>query len=75
MANQARDALGVERLDVVADKGYYKSKEILACEDDDITVTLPKVAAGRHCREEDEEFLDRIRVYTLPCEKIWTLFE
>jgi transposase len=42
MANQARDALGVEKLDVVADKGYYKGEEIVTCEDDDITVTLPK---------------------------------
>lgn len=42
MANQARDALGVETLDAVADKGYYKGEEIVACEDDDITVTLPK---------------------------------
>jgi len=46
MANQARDALGVEKLDAVADKGYYKGKEIVACEDDDITVTLPKVATS-----------------------------
>jgi len=42
MANQARDALGAEKLDVVADKGYYKGEEIVACEGDDITVTLPK---------------------------------
>ena len=46
MANQARDALGVEKLDAVADKGYYKGEEIVACEDDDITVTLPKVATS-----------------------------
>ena len=44
MANQARYALCVDKLDVVADKGYYKGEEIVACEDDDITVTLPKVA-------------------------------
>ena len=42
MANLARDAIGVDKLDVVADKGYYKGEEIVACEDDDITVTLPK---------------------------------
>ena len=42
MANQARDALDARKLDVVADKGYYKGEEIVACEDDDITVTLPK---------------------------------
>ena len=46
MSNQARDALGVEKLDAVADKGYYKGEEIVACEDDDITVTLPKVTTS-----------------------------
>lgn len=46
MANQARDALGVEKLDAVADKGYYKGEEIVACEDDGITITLPKVATS-----------------------------
>ena len=42
IANQARDALGSERIDAVADKGYYKGEEIVACEDDGISVTLPK---------------------------------
>lgn len=46
MANQARDAFGVDKLDVVADKGYYKCEEIVACEDDNITVTLPKIATS-----------------------------
>ncbi len=46
MANQARDALGTETVDVVADKGYYKGEEIVACEDDGITVTLPKPATS-----------------------------
>ncbi|VUX45208.1 conserved hypothetical protein [Candidatus Defluviicoccus seviourii] len=27
----------------------------------------------RNCRQDDEEFLKRIRVYTLPCAKIWKL--
>ena len=30
------------RLDVVADRGYFNSEEILACEDAGIKVTLPK---------------------------------
>ena len=42
IAAQAKDVLGVDRLDVVADRGYYNSPEILACEQSDITVTLPK---------------------------------
>jgi len=35
-------ALGVERLDAVADRGYFNSEEIQACEEAGITVTLPK---------------------------------
>jgi hypothetical protein len=42
MASQAKDVLGADHLDVVADRGYYNSPEILACEQADITVTMPK---------------------------------
>ncbi|MGA2795640.1 MAG: IS1182 family transposase [Roseiarcus sp.] len=42
MAEQARSALNAETLDVVADRGYYDSEEILACEKAGITVSLPK---------------------------------
>lgn len=31
MAKQARDAMEVESLSVVADQGYFKSDEILTC--------------------------------------------
>jgi hypothetical protein len=37
-----RIILGADHLDVVADRGYFNSPEILACEQADITVTLPK---------------------------------
>src|SRR5215471_10748522 len=33
MAEQARTEMDVERLDAVADRGYYASEEILACEE------------------------------------------
>jgi transposase len=42
MAKAAKVTLGVERLDAVADRGYFSSEEILACENAGITVTLPK---------------------------------
>ncbi len=42
MAKRAKAALGVEELEVVADRGYFKSEEILACHEAGITVTLPK---------------------------------
>jgi transposase len=58
MAEQARTEMGVETLDVVADRGYYKGEEIKACEESGITVTLPKPltsgakAAGRFGKQD-----------------------
>ena len=42
MAKAAKATLGVERLDAVADRGYFSGEEILACDNAGITVTLPK---------------------------------
>src|SRR3954470_8014254 len=42
VASQAKAVLGADSLDVVADRGYFNSPEILACAQADITVTLPK---------------------------------
>jgi len=42
IAMQAKEVLGAEHLDAVADRGYYTSMEIKACDDAGITVTLPK---------------------------------
>jgi transposase len=42
MAMSAKTALGVEKLDAIADRGYFSGEEILACENAGITVTLPK---------------------------------
>jgi transposase/uncharacterized coiled-coil protein SlyX len=42
MALQAKEVLGADHLDAVADRGYFSGTEILACEQANITVTLPK---------------------------------
>lgn len=42
MAVAARDAMAPDRIDAIADKGYYKSEEILACEEAGIEVVVPK---------------------------------
>lgn len=42
MAKMAKQVLGVDDLDVAADRGYFSSTEILACDQAGITVTLPK---------------------------------
>jgi hypothetical protein len=58
MAAQTRSEMGVDTLNVVTDRGYYDSQEILACEEAGITVTLPKPltsgakAAGRFGKQD-----------------------
>jgi hypothetical protein len=42
MAERARAAIGSEAIEVVADRGYYKGEEIVACEQAGNTVYLPK---------------------------------
>lgn len=42
MAQQAQTAMQASDLTVVADRGYYKGEEILACEQRGITTYLPK---------------------------------
>ena len=42
MAKQAKDALATDKLTVVADRGYYNSNEIRACEKAAIRIYLPK---------------------------------
>jgi hypothetical protein len=37
-----KQVLEVDKLDVVADRGYFSNEQILKCADADITVTLPK---------------------------------
>src|SRR6202163_266212 len=42
IAQAAKAALRSDNLDVVADRGYFKGEEILACEQAGVAVTLPK---------------------------------
>ena len=58
MAKRAKAVLKVDKLDAVADRGYFDSEEILACEEAGIAVTLPKPqtsgakAAGRFGKQD-----------------------
>ena len=71
MAEQARTEMGVETLDAVADRGYFSSVEILACETAGVTVTLPKPmtsnakAAGRFGKQ-DFRYVAAEDVYICP---------
>jgi transposase len=42
MAHKAREAIGKKKLEVIADRGYFKGPEILACEQAGITTYVPK---------------------------------
>jgi hypothetical protein len=42
MAKQARSATGSKELTAVADRGYFKGEEILACQEAGISVIVPK---------------------------------
>src|SRR3954449_3987422 len=71
IARQAKAVLEADRLDVVADRGYFKGEEILACEQSGITVTLPKPmtsgakASGRFGKQ-DFAYLPDEDVYRCP---------
>jgi transposase len=46
MAKKARSAMGVDDLTVIADRGYFKSEEILACHEAGITAIVPKTVTS-----------------------------
>ena len=60
MAKLARNEMGVEKLTAVADRGYYKSEEVLACHQAGITVFVPKTvtsSATAHGRFSKDDFI------------------
>jgi hypothetical protein len=46
MARRAREAIGGDTLTVLADRGYFKGEEILACDDAGITAIVPKTTTS-----------------------------
>ena len=42
MAIAAKEAMGVDELDAVADRGYYKGEEVLTCDEASIDVYVPR---------------------------------
>jgi transposase len=71
MAKQTKTALETDRLDVVADRGYFNSKKILACDEAGITVTLPKpLTSGAKARgrfgKQDFRYVAQEDVYLCP---------
>jgi transposase len=70
-ATAAQEALGVDKLEAVADRGYFNGEEIKACDDAGITVTLPKPmtsgakSAGRFGKQ-DFVYLAEENAYRCP---------
>ena len=50
-AKAAMEALGVERIEAVADRGYFKIEDIEACEAAGVTTYIPKPVRGPVVRE------------------------
>ena len=71
MGKAAKAALHADKLEVVADRGYFKGEEILACAEAGITVTLPKPqtsgakSKGRFGKQ-DFVYLSKEDVYRCP---------
>ena len=71
MGKQAKAVLGVNKLEAVADCGYYTGEEIKACADADIAVTLPKpnttgMEANGKFGKQDFAYLAKQDVYRCP---------
>jgi hypothetical protein len=70
-AEAARDVLDVEKIDVVADKGYYKIEDIEACEHAGLTPHVPRPQRGAAVKNgffrKDEFLYDTMSdAYTCP---------
>jgi transposase len=71
MAGEAKAAMGVEALDVVADRGYFDGEEVLACEALSVTPYVPKpltsgAAANGRFGKQDFVYLRGDDVYRCP---------
>ena len=71
IASQAKQVLGVDELQAVADRGYYNCEEILACDEAGIAVTLPKpVTSGIEAKgrfgKQDFHYVAEEDVYVCP---------
>jgi transposase len=71
VAKEAKDTLQTDRLEAVADRGYFSSAEILACDQAGITVTLPKpIRSGINVKgrfgKQDFRYVAKDDVYICP---------
>lgn len=65
MAKRAKEILGVDKLEVLADKGYYNALEIKKCVDNKITPYIPKPgsAVSKEINIPEPEFYENKFIY------------
>ena len=80
MSRQAKEAIGADKLDVVADRGYFKGEEILACDKARITTYLPRPQTSRSITQglfskRDFQYLPEADEYRCPAGErlIWRM--
>jgi len=77
MATKARDAMGVDQITAIADRGYYKNTEILACDNANIKAVVAKnitstaTAEGRFGKD-DFVYDGKNDVYRCPAGQLLT---
>src|SRR5436305_2823468 len=71
MAKETKATLDRTNLDVIADRGYFSSEEILQCDKAGITVTLPKpmTSNAKHFNKQDFRYVADEDVYICPAGK------
>lgn len=75
MSKRTKTVLGVDKLDVVADRGYFSSEQILKCEQAGVTLTLPKPqTSGSKARGQfvkaDFRYVPKHDVYICPAGEV-----
>lgn len=71
MSEQARDAMGVEDLTAIADRGYFSGEQIRLCEQNGITPFVPKtMTSGNRAKglfdKRDFEYIEKDNEYRCP---------
>jgi len=71
MALKAKETLGCDKMDVLADKGYFKGSEILACKNAGITAYIPKTdTSGKQSKglfvRRDFKYIEKDDEYVCP---------
>jgi transposase len=77
MAIRAKETLGVEELEVLADKGYYDSEQVATCAKEGISPYIPKLNNSSNKREglyskEDFRFDAETNTYRCPAGEVLT---